>query len=602
MRGQWRAVAECLLDCVATGHDAMESGRRSEVALARIKVQHADIRETYNQVVTQLHLRLAELRRENERRERVDATLRKSREDLRKTLDAIGDGVLSTDETAHITGMNSVAERLTGWPSEEAQGRSLGEVFRLVTSGPASFEVFPGEEGFDPEKVSPTGGGAILLSRQGVEYRITKSVAPIRQEDGEVLGTVVVFRDETESFRREQQLVQAQKMEAVGTLAGGLAHDLNNVLAGIVGPISLVEYSLASREALSREELGGYVSMIQKSSRRAADLVSRLLTISHGHHLSLAEADLNHCLENVVRIARSTFDKSIELCYQPRETPSLIWADPAQVEQVLLNLLINSSHALTFMRPEGQRWGGRLEVSLELVQVDECCMPPGETAEPGIYWVVRVEDEGIGIEVEALPQIFTPFFTTKEKGKGTGLGLAMVYNIVQKHLGFLRIDTEPGEGCAVSVFLPARTGEGGETEEVSSCLLVPRGEGVVLVVDDEEALLYTAREILGKCGYQVLVASGGKEGMDLFRKHHEKIDLVLLDVVMPGLSGDEVFEGLREIDPGVQVLLSSGFAQDDRVRRILEGGARAFLKKPYDLDSLGSAVKRILGDAGAVLD
>lgn len=602
LRQVLRPMAELLLDVLSAGSDAVEESYGLRVSLRRQERLHTETRKIYNQTVHRLHQSLDQLSRENEKRRRVEDALRKSREDLRSTLDSIGDGVISADEEGVVLGMNSVAERLTGWTDEEATGRPFDQVFRIVDRGPSNFQVDPGQSGFDPAK-GVGGGGSVLLSRTGEEFRITRSFGSLRHEDGSPLGMVAVFRDETESFRREQQLVQAQKMEAVGTLAGGLAHDLNNVLAGIVGPVSLVEFCLAGDGELSREELEGYVSMIRSSSKRAADLVSQLLAISHGHRLSFARADLHHCLESVLRIARTTFDKSVTIRYTQNPDPCWAWADPAQVEQIVLNLLINACHAMTLMRSEGDRWGGEIRVTVDSVQVGEGVEEQDEIVRPGRYWRIRVEDEGVGIGEEDLPQVFTPFFTTKGKGKGTGLGLAMVYNIVQKHLGFVKIDSRVGEGTDFRVHIPVLeiepgSPDGSPPEEVEAPAPAPVGSSqeTILLVDDESSLLETARGMLEKRGYRILVAQGGPEGLELFLERRAEIDLVLLDIVMPVMPGDEVFRAIQEAAPGTRVLLTSGFSQDERIGRILEQGARGFLRKPYDIDGLSRAVAQVLSE------
>jgi signal transduction histidine kinase/ActR/RegA family two-component response regulator len=410
-----------------------------------------------------------------------------------------------------------------------------------------------------------------------------------------ISGLVVRIDDITELEKKDEQLRQSQKMETVGTLAGGLAHDFNNVLGGIVGTISIIKFKLNKGLEIPAKTLKDYVETIERAGQRAADMVQQLLTLSRKQELSFAPVDLNLTIKHVFKICSNTIDKSVELkpCYT--KEPAMVNADPGQMEQVLLNLSVNAGHAMTIMKKPGEHQGGTLTLSLKSLQADKYFCSSHPEAQEISYWVLSVQDTGTGMDSKTVAKIFDPFFTTKEKGKGTGLGLAMVYNIVQQHKGFIDVYSEIGIGTTFSVYLPSiETVQcGGECIEESK---LAQGEGVILVVDDEAIMRELSQEILAECGYQVLLAENGEEGVDVFRKEHDRIDMVLLDMVMPKKSGKEAFIEMKKIDPNVKVLLASGFRKDDRVEEIIKLGLTGFIQKPYTIENLAQAVSEAMNE------
>jgi CheY-like chemotaxis protein len=249
---------------------------------------------------------------------------------------------------------------------------------------------------------------------------------------------------------------------------------------------------------------------------------------------------------------------------------------------------------MTFMRPAGQPWGGTLTLGVRQLRPDPSFLSRHPDAQQRDYWVLSIHDTGVGMDQETLSRLFTPFFTTKEIGRGTGLGLSLVYSIVKSHLGFLSVYSEPGSGSTFNIYLPVMEGAVATAALPASAGQVPKGSGTVLVVDDEEILRKLATEILEMCGYTVLSATNGEEAVKLFRALAGQIDLVLLDMMMPVMSGREAFLKLREIKPQARILLSSGFRADARVQELLEGGVNGFIDKPYTMRSLAQAVDTIL--------
>ncbi len=402
------------------------------------------------------------------------------------------------------------------------------------------------------------------------------------QEDEDMLVEAII-RDISEKKEVERQLLQAQKMESVGLLAGGVAHDFNNLLAGILGYASLIV-----SQTQENSELHRYAETIEQSAVRASELTQKLLAFARGGKYSIKVINLNNIVDEVSAILVRTLGKNITLSIELDPDLRCVEADPSQMSQVLLNLCVNARDAM----PDG----GRLFISTFNVFLEEQTMPAGYSIKPGHYVGVRVTDTGIGMDEDTLQHIFEPFFSTKERGKGTGLGLSMVYGIVKNHSGYVDVKSKPGDGTTFTVYLPASNTEktkcsykkwsGGE---------VVGGNENILIIDDEQMVRELARKILESKGYNVLVATGGEEGISIFKDRHEEIDLVLLDMIMPKKDGAEVFREIKLIDPDVKVVLVSGYSLDERAQEILNSGALAFIRKPYHPDELLEKIRELMG-------
>jgi PAS domain S-box-containing protein len=430
----------------------------------------------------------------------------------------------------------------------------------------------------------------------GLNHNSSRSGGGKDEEEGVVEGIVIRLEDVTELERKDRQLIQAQKMETVGNLAGGLAHDFNNVLGGIVGTTSLIKYMLEKKEYVDFDEIKNRLNIIEKGADRAVDLVRQMLTLSRKTESSLVPVNLNHSLKHVLKICENTFDKSIKIVAHYHKDDVMVWADATQIEQVLLNLCINASHAMTLMRKKNEPQGGVLTVSITDSHPD----PPFNAAHPTDhtlkYWLLKVEDSGVGMDSKTIAKIFDPFFTTKAKNKGTGLGLAVAYNIVQQHKGFIEVDSRPGKGSTFKVFLP-------QLQVDDQVYVLPpkkpeeklfKGSGLILVVDDEKGLRQTIKEILETCGYDVITADDGEKALDIFREKFHEIKVVLLDMVMPNMSGKEAYIEMKKIHPAVKVVLTSGFKYDQRVKETLKHGVNAFIQKPFSMVDLSREISKII--------
>ncbi|HPR39051.1 MAG TPA: ATP-binding protein [Spirochaetota bacterium] len=402
--------------------------------------------------------------------------------------------------------------------------------------------------------------------------------------------------DITERKIAEEKLIHAQKMEALGTLSGGLAHDFNNTLVGITAPISMIEQHYTNIEIPDKDFFNEYISLIKKSADRATAIISQLLSIARKQNFKFEIFDLNKTLLDLIRLSESTIDKSIEISFNKTDKEAFVKGDLNQVEQVFLNLIVNASHAMTFMRNDEEKWGGKLELTISRFIPDEMFLTANTNMKDMDYWKIEIKDSGIGISKENLLKIFNPFFTTKETGKGTGLGLSMVYNIIKQHEGHITVYSEQGKGTEFNVYLPVseeKTIDKNESSDKSNRLKTKK-EGLILIIDDDESVSKTVKTMLERCGYNTFTSADCLSGIDYFKNNFREISAVILDFSMPGFTGKEVFSELVKIDPAVKVLLTSGFGLDDRTMPLLEMGVKGFLKKPFTLDQLLESLDSIM--------
>jgi PAS domain S-box-containing protein len=507
-------------------------------------------------------------------RERAMARVREQAEMLDHAHEAI---VVRDIHTRRITYWNLGAERLYGWTAEEAMGKDMGE---LIFAIPEAVDRVTRET----IETGEWRGEHRQIAKDGRQLTVSSHVTLVRDADGTPKSALVINIDITSRKQLEEQLLRTQRLESIGTLASGVAHDLNNILS----PIMMAAPML--REDLPGELKETLLGTIEASAHRGAEIVKQVLTFARGVRGERTLVQPAHLIDEMVKISAQTFPKSITVTSRHASGTWAVHGDATQLHQVLLNLCVNARDAM----PNG----GELVVSLENFTVDEqfAGMVAGSKAGPHV--VIAVSDTGNGIPREILDKIFDPFFTTKEVGTGTGLGLSTVIGIVKSHEGFLTVESEPGRGTTFKVYLPASETQGaaGSAAENAS---MPMGHGeLILVVDDEESIRKVTRTILEKHGYLVVTAADGTDALGIFAAQMQEIRVVLTDVMMPFMDGVALARVLHRMRPETPLIACSGQCDEAREAKLREAGVRMFLRKPYTRGSLMAALRTVLGGGG----
>lgn len=438
--------------------------------------------------------------------------------------------------------------------------------------------------------------------KDGSLFDVEIRVSFVRDESGRPIGLVGVTRDVSDRVRAlrekekiQEQLAQSQKMEAVGTLAGGLAHDFNNILTGILGSFDLLGLMMKNEKLAEREKIERYIAMGIESSKRSVDIIRDLLALSRKQAVRQAPVDINDAVNHTLDICKNSLPKSIVLDFKTSPDRPVIMGDMGQIGQVLLNLCINASHAMTIMRGPGEAEGGVLSVRVDTTGPDSPVDKEEGDERVLKSWVrIRISDTGVGMDSDTIPRIFDPFFTKKAPDTGSGLGLAISYNIIKNHKGIVRVYSEPGKGSLFTLFFPLSESSSLRQSIVGDAADVVRGTGTILVIDDEQMVLNITRGFLEQTGYSVVTANTPAEGISIFRERHAEISAVIIDLSMQGMSGIDVFRELKAIDPGVRAVLSSGMLDDEAKERAQDAGIREFANKPYLARELSVIVRRVL--------
>jgi PAS domain S-box-containing protein len=514
-------------------------------------------------------------------RKLAEEALRQANEKLTALIQASPLAIIGIDTEGRVTSWNPAAERIFGWTREEVLGRLLPIVPEKRL------------EHFHRVRHSELGGECLVgmeldaLDRQGSLVDIKLFTAGLYTADGKVAGEVAIIEDISayqraqEALReREEQLRQAQKMEAVGRLAGGVAHDFNNILTAISGYAELLLPGMTDQESLQE------VREIQEAAQRAASLTRQLLAFSRKQVFQPKVLDLNRVLKNLDKMLRRVISEDIDLVFFPGEGLGRVLVDPVQIEQVIMNLAVNARDAMPA--------GGKLTLETANVDLDEAYVSDHLEVQPGPYVVLSVSDTGIGLDEATRGRLFEPFFTTKGQGKGTGLGLSTVYGIVKQSGGHIWVYSETGQGTTFKIYLPRVDGSG---ETADACEL-PRplaaGSETVLLVEDEDLVRQVVRRILERHGYTVLAADRGPEALRISEGFPGPIHLVLTDVVMPEMSGRETVEAVRLNRREIRVLYMSGHTENAIVRHgVLEPGI-AFIQKPFRHEELLARMREVL--------
>lgn len=492
-------------------------------------------------------------------------------------LDKAQDAIVVCDLNFKILFWNKGAERIYGWTINEVLGKPIADVLFVESEKQlaAIRKISETQDEWRSEAQQSGKAGAKVF----VESRWTS----VRNENGQPDYILVINTDVTERRKIEEQLLRAQRMESIGTLAGGIAHDLNNILAPILMSVGMLQMRGQDGECKR------WLDVIKENSERGAALVQQVLTFARGMKGERVSVQMKHVIKDLAKVLEETLPKSIVV---KRDIGPDLWtlsADPTQLHQVVMNLCINARDAMPS--------GGRLTISAKNVVLDENYARMNIDAEPGQYVQVTVADSGTGMTQDVMQRIFDPFFTTKEIGKGTGLGLSTVITIVKSHGGFINVYSEPGKGTQFSIYFPAKHDER-FAESDMSVPAIPKGSGeLILVVDDEENIREVTRATLEKFGYRVEIAADGTEGLAVFAKHGAEVRVVITDVSMPFMDGPAMIRALRKMDPAVKVIAMSGLMNPEQVSELDHMSVNANLLKPFTAENLLSTLHSVVNGA-----
>ena len=512
-----------------------------------------------------------------------DITARKEAEAERKRFMAAikqaGDAIVITDAQGAMQYVNPTFERTSGYTSDEAIGRNP----RLLKSGEQ-------DESFYRNLWNTISGGKIWSGimvnkgKDGKLYTEETTISPIRDHSGRIINYVAVQRDITEHLHLTAQLQQAHKMEAVGLLAGGVAHDYNNMLSVILGYTELALGKVDKTESLHTD-----LEEIYKAAIRSTEITRQLLAFARKQLINPVVLNLNHSVQSILKMLERLIGEDITLAWYPEICLHPIKMDPAQIDQLLVNLCVNARDAIADV--------GRVIIETKNVVIDATYCAHNVGFLPGEYALLTVSDDGCGMDKETLGHIFEPFFTTKGIGRGTGLGLSTVYGIVTQNNGFINVYSEPGNGTTFKIYLPWYAGKTVELQ-AENIEKIPHSNGeLVLVVEDEPLLLAMDKKMLERLGYRVLTAGGASEAIDHAKAHAGEIRLLITDVVMPEMNGRDLAEKLHSLYPDMKILFMSGYTATVIAHRgVLDEGLN-FIQKPFSFKGLGLKVRDLLREA-----
>jgi len=501
--------------------------------------------------------------------------IEEDRSRLALAVEQSAEAIVITDRGGTILYVNPAFERITGYPAKEAVGKNPG----ILHSGKH-------DETFYKELWSVLGRGMVWTGhfinrrKDGSLYEEDATISPVRDSSGEIVSFVAVKKDVTRTVSLEKQVRMAQKMESVGTLAGGVAHDFNNVLTVIIGFGEMLKRRIGNDPKAASD-----LDEMLRSAERASLLTRQLLTFARRQIIELNNIDLNRLVTDLLILLRKVIREDIEIKAFPAEGALSIRADRGQVEQVLMNLCLNARDAMP--------GGGQIVVEMQEALLDEEYVKQYPYMKAGRYAVLSVSDTGIGMDEKTRERVFEPFFTTKGPDKGTGLGLSVVYGIVKQHNGFIHLYSEPGNGTTFRIYFPA-AGELPDPKIIEAHAAPSGGNETILLAEDDESVRRLAEQTLLSYGYRILIACDGEEAVEVFHRHRAEIAMAVLDVVMPRKGGKEAFDEMKTILPDLKVLFMSGYsanAIDDDF--VLHTGI-PFLQKPFDLPSLARKVREVL--------
>jgi PAS domain S-box-containing protein len=531
------------------------------------------------------------LETEIEQRKKTEEALAKSEKKYRLFAENTTDVIWTTDMNLNVTYVSPSAQGGIGYSTEETLLRKAEKLLTpesLAVATQVFAEELEIEKNLEKRFYRSRTLELEFRHKDGFTRWSETKLSFIRDSNGEAIGILGVGRDiterkamEKEKKKLEAQLVQAQKMEAIGSLAGGVAHDFNNILSAIIGYTELSQMDIPKESHVS-----AYLDQILKAGNRAKDLVQQILTFSRQAEKELKPISVKVIVKEALKLLRATLPTTIHISHNI-ESDSLVMGDPTQIHQILMNLCTNAGHAM-------QEKGGILEVNLTNVELDAAFASRHPDLKPGPYLNLSVSDTGHGMSPDVLKQIFDPFFTTKERGEGTGMGLAVVHGIVNSYGGTIYAYSEPGKGSSFKVFLPVISSSLKSEKRMERD--VPRGAERVLFIDDEQALVDMGKQALESLGYQVVTRTSSLEALNLFRAQPDRFDLVITDMTMPQMTGDKLAEALITLRRDIPIILCTGFSYGMTEEKAKGMGIKAFIMKPFVVRDLANKVRKVLDE------
>jgi len=503
--------------------------------------------------------------------------LAKENELLSVTLRSIGDGVITADVDGNITLINRIAEQLTGWTHEEAIGRPLTEVFIVYNEKTKEICENPAYRVLETGLVAGLANHTGLRTKDGAERSIADIAAPIRDHENNIVGTVLVFRDVTMANKINNELAKTQKLESVGILAGGIAHEFNNSLMGIMGNIELLKMNLPEDERRDK-----YFEKMKLSSHRMSTLTDQLLAYAEGGKYQPKDLKLDDFVIETLPILQHNLSPTVRVETVFPKNISYIKADNAQMQMVLSAILANSNEAIEDK--------GIIRITAENKDLDEDFTKQHPGLKPGLYVSLTIEDDGKGMDEETRSGIFEPFFTTKFQGRG--MGMAAVYGIAKNHDGQIFVESKLGKGTAVQIYLPAIKIEVEKPKKVEAN--VTTGTGTILMIEDEDMVIEVTQAMLEMLGYRVMVAKTGKDAIHIAETFDGQIDLALLDIKLPDIDGRNLYPLIMKARSNLKVIVFSGYSIDGPAQEILDTGAQDFIQKPFSIATLSEKLKEVL--------
>ncbi len=511
----------------------------------------------------------------------AQAKLQQEQERLAVTLQSIGDAVITTDILGKVVLINKVAQHLTGWSFEDACGRDLIDLFQIINEKTQRPCENPVQKVLETKKIVELANHTILISRDGTRRAIADSAAPIIDGAKNTIGVVLVFRDMTEKVELENALRQAHKMEAIGTMAGGIAHDFNNILYMITGNAELAMEDIPEWNPVHEN-----LKEIKSAGLRAAGVIKQLLNFSRQTDQELKPIGAVMVIKDALKFLRSTIPTSIDIRQNFSKDELTILSDPTQLNQVMMNLCINASQAM-------EKTGGILDVSVEKITLSEKEVDcyPGLT--PGDWLKITISDTGPGIRSDIIKRIFDPYFTTKDVGKGSGMGLAVVHGIIKNHHGAIFVKSELGKGTTFTIFFPVVTEK--PAMDIKAFEVIPKGSGQsVLFVDDEASIVKMIGKMLARLGYKVQTTTNPVDALERFRSEPDLFDLVLTDMTMPQMTGAKLSEKLKEVRPDIPVVICTGHSSLMDEEKAASIGIDGYVMKPIVMREIAKTIRDVL--------